>query len=231
VVAGDPVVQKSGIGWRVQTEALDGDQVTKVQETLDTTFHLGGPDMVNPETVGPSWGSDISTKALQGMVVFLVLVAGYLAVAFEWRMAVAALVALLHDLLITAGVYSLVRLQVSPASVVGLLTILGYSLYDTVVVFDRVRENVAGGTAASPSAYRAAAERAVDQTLTRSVSTTLIALLPVAGLLFVGAGILRAGTLTDLALVLFVGILAGAHSSICVATPVLVGLRRHSGER
>jgi protein-export membrane protein SecD/preprotein translocase SecF subunit len=228
-VGADPFVQKTGIGWRVQTEALDSGQVTKVQETLDNTFHLGGPDMVNPETVGPSWGSDISAKALQGLVIFLVLVVVYLAVAFEWRMAVAALVAMAHDLMVTVGVYSLVRFEVSPASVVGLLTILGYSLYDTVVVFDRVRENTAGLSAASPSAYRDAAERAMDQTLTRSVNTTLIALLPVAGLLFIGAGILRAGTLTDLALVLFVGILAGAYSSICIATPVLVGLRRRGG--
>jgi protein-export membrane protein SecD/preprotein translocase SecF subunit len=224
-VRGTPIVQKTGIGWRVQTEALDGDQVTKVQETLDNAYHLGGPDKVNPETVGPSWGSDISTKALQGLLIFLVLAIGYLSIAFEWRMAAAAIIAMAHDLLLTAGVYSLVRFEVSPASVVGLLTILGYSLYDTVVVFDKVRENTAGLSGASVGAYRDAAERAVDQTLTRSINTTLIALLPVAGLLFIGAGILRAGTLTDLALVLFIGILTGAYSSICIATPVLVGIK------
>jgi protein-export membrane protein SecD/preprotein translocase SecF subunit len=227
-VGGTPIVQKTGIGWRVQTEALDGDQVTKVQETLDNTYHLGGPDKVNPETVGPSWGSDISTKALQGLLIFLVLAVGYLSIAFEWRMAAAAIVAMAHDLLLTAGVYSLVRFEVSPASVVGLLTILGYSLYDTVVVFDKVRENTAGLSRTSVVAYRDAAERAVDQTLTRSINTTLIALLPVAGLLFIGAGILRAGTLTDLALVLFIGILTGAYSSICIATPVLVGLKERT---
>ncbi|HEY2062459.1 MAG TPA: protein translocase subunit SecF, partial [Amycolatopsis sp.] len=225
VGGGTPIVQKTGIGWRVQTEALDGDQVTKVQETLDNTYRLGGPDKVNPATVGASWGSDISAKALQGLVIFLVLAVGYLSVAFEWRMAAAALVAMAHDLLVTVGVYSLVRFEVSPASVVGLLTILGYSLYDTVVVFDKVRENTAGLSGASVPAYRDAAERAVDQTLARSINTTLIALLPVAGLLFIGAGILQAGTLTDLALVLFVGILAGAYSSICIATPILVSLK------
>ena len=218
----NPVVQETGIGWRVQTDALDDGQVTRVQEALDHTYRLGGPDKVSPETVGPSWGSDISTKALEGLLIFLVLAVGYLSIAFEWRMAVAAIVAMTHDLLVTVGVYSLARFEVSPASVVGLLTILGYSLYDTVVVFDKVRENTAGPV----HDYRDAAERAVDQTLVRSVNTTLIALLPVAGLLFIGAGILRAGTLTDLALVLFVGILAGAYSSICIATPVLVSLKK-----
>jgi preprotein translocase subunit SecF len=149
----------------------------------------------------------------------------YLSIAFEWRMAVAAFVALLHDILITVGVYALAGFSVSPTSVVGLLTILGYSLYDTVVVFDKVRENTAGLLTTQRSTYSDAANLALNQTLVRSMNTSLTALLPVASILFVGAGLLGAGTLKDLALVLFVGMLSGTYSSIFIATPVLADLK------
>ena len=225
VVKEDPIVQKTGTGWRVQTESLTSDDVSKVQQSVQQKFGLSKPDDVSPQTVGASWGKDISGKALQGLIIFLIAIVIYLSIAFEWRMAVAALIALAHDILITIGVYSLVQFEVTPSSVVGLLTILGYSLYDTVVVFDKVRENTRSLTTSNSMTYSQAANLGLNQTLVRSINTSLIALLPVAGLLFIGAGVLGAGTLKDLALVLFVGMLAGAYSSICIATPILADLQ------
>jgi preprotein translocase subunit SecF len=196
-----------------------------VQKSLADTFHLSSPDSVSPSSVGASWGADISKKAFQGLIIFVILVIAYLSIAFEWRMAAAAVIALAHDILITIGIYSLLQFEVTPGSVVGLLTILGYSLYDTVVVFDKVRENTRGLSPSSRVSYSQAANLALNQTLVRSINTTVIALLPVGGLLFIGAGFLGAGTLKDLALVLFVGMLAGAYSSICIATPLLADLK------
>jgi preprotein translocase subunit SecF len=225
VVKEDPIVQKTGTGWRVQTESLSSADVTKVQESVQKRLHLAKADDVSPQSVGASWGKDISQKALQGLLIFLVAIIIYLSIAFEWRMAVAAIIALAHDILITIGVYSLVQFEVTPSSVVGLLTILGYSLYDTVVVFDKVRENTRSLTTSNTMTYSQAANLAVNQTLVRSINTSVIALLPVSGLLFIGAGVLAAGTLKDLALVLFVGMLAGAYSSICIATPIVADLQ------
>ncbi len=225
VVKEDPIVQRTGTGWRVQTESLNSQQVTKVQESVQKRFGLSSPDAVSPQTVGASWGKDISQKALQGLIVFLIAIVVYLSLAFEWRMAAAALIALAHDVLITVGIYSLVQFEVAPSSVVGLLTILGYSLYDTVVVFDKVRENTRSLITTGDRTYSQAANLAVNQTLVRSINTSVIALLPVSGLLFIGAGVLGAGTLKDLALVLFVGILAGTYSSIFIATPILADLQ------
>ena len=225
VVKEDPIVQKTGTGWRVQTETLTSGDVAKVQQSVQQKFGLSKPDDVSPQTVGASWGKDISQKALQGLIIFLIAIVIYLSLAFEWRMALAALIALAHDILITIGVYSLVQFEVTPSSVVGLLTILGYSLYDTVVVFDKVRENTRSLTTSGTMTYSQAANLGLNQTLVRSINTSVIALLPVAGLLFIGAGVLGAGTLKDLALVLFVGMLAGAYSSICIATPILADLQ------
>ena len=154
----------------------------------------------------------------------------YLTIAFEWRMAVAAFVALIHDIVITIGVYALTGFEVSPTTVIGLLTILGYSLYDTVVVFDKVRENTAGLLTSQRSTYSDAANLALNQTLVRSINTSLTALIPVASILFVGAGLLGAGTLKDLSLVLFVGMLSGTYSSIFIATPVLADLKERQPE-
>ncbi|GAA0317658.1 protein translocase subunit SecF [Actinoallomurus spadix] len=225
VVKEDPIVQKTGTGWRVQTESLSSTDVTKVQDSVQQRLHLAKADDVSPQSVGASWGKDISQKALEGLLIFIVAIVIYLSIAFEWRMAVAAIIALAHDILITVGVYSLVQFEVTPSSVVGLLTILGYSLYDTVVVFDKVRENTRSLTTSNTMTYSQAANLAVNQTLVRSINTSIIALLPVAGLLFIGAGVLGAGTLKDLALVLFVGMLAGAYSSICIATPIVADLQ------
>jgi preprotein translocase subunit SecF len=149
----------------------------------------------------------------------------YLALAFEPKMAIAAIVAVIHDVFITVGIYALVGFEVTPSTVIGFLTILGYSLYDTVVVFDKVRENTRAITSTGKSTYSQAANLAVNQTIVRSLNTSLIALLPVAAILFVGAGLLGAGTLKDLALALFIGLIAGTYSSIFIAAPLLASLR------
>ena len=158
-------------------------------------------------------------------MIFLIAVCIFIAIRFEWKMAVGAIAALFHDLLLTAGIYSIVGFEVTPSTIVGLLTILGFSLYDTVVVFDKVDENTRGILGGSRITYSEAANLAVNQTLMRSINTSLIALLPVAGLLFVGAGLLGVGTIKDLALVLFVGLASGAYSSIFLATPIVCELK------
>ncbi|MDT7712953.1 MAG: preprotein translocase subunit SecF [Pseudonocardiales bacterium] len=179
---------------------------------------------ISDSAVSATWGGEISRQALIALLVFLGLVSAFLAVYFEPRMAVAALIALVHDVLITAGIYSLVGFEVTPASVIGLLTILGFSLYDTVVVFDKVQENTRGLLGLTRRTYAEAANLAVNQTLMRSINTSLIAVLPVLGLLVVGVGLLGVGTLKDLALVQMVGITIGAMSSILLATPLVVDL-------
>jgi len=224
----DTIVEKVGSGssaqWQVQTGKLPYAQQTHVQNTI--AHDLGIPaSKISVSFVGASWGSQISQKAIQALIAFLIVIVIYLSIAFEWRMAVAALIALAHDIVITVGVYALAGFEVSPATVIGLLTILGYSLYDTVVVFDKVRENTAGLLGSARSTYSQAANLALNQTLVRSINTSVIALLPVASILFVGAGLLGAGELKDLALVLFVGMLSGTYSSICIATPVLADLK------
>jgi len=222
------VVQETGRSeWRAQTETLTSGQVNQVQEALAKQFHLKSADSVSPQIIGPSWGQEISSKALQGLGIFMVLVVLYLTVAFEWKMAVSAIVALAHDIFITVGIYALVGIEVTPATVIGLLTILGYSLYDTVVVFDKVRENTAGLLGSARSTYSQAANLAVNQTLVRSINTSIMALLPVIAILVVAVAFLGGGTLEDLALVLLVGMLAGTYSSIFIATPLLADLKEN----
>ncbi|MBV9449149.1 MAG: protein translocase subunit SecF [Streptosporangiaceae bacterium] len=222
------IVQHVGTGskasWQVQTKQLSPTQSQTVQNSLHSELGVSDGN-ISVTSVSGTWGSQITTKAVQALIAFLIVIVIYLSVAFEWKMAVAAFVALLHDLLITTGVYSLTGFQVSPASVIGFLTILGYSLYDTVVVFDKVRENTAGLLGGARSTYSQAANLALNQTLVRSINTSLIALLPVAAILFVGGGLLGAGELKDLALVLFVGMLSGTYSSIFIATPVLAQIK------
>jgi preprotein translocase subunit SecF len=210
--------------WQVTVGQLPTAVATKVQNALESTFHVADKNM-NVQFVGPSWGSGITDKALEALVIFLVVIVIYLSIAFEWKMAAAAFVALLHDIVITIGVYALVGFSVSPTSVIGLLTILGYSLYDTVVVFDKVRENTAGLVTSERSSYSVAANLALNQTLVRSINTSLTALIPVASILFIGGTLLGTGTLNDLSLVLFVGMLSGTYSSLCIATPVLADLK------
>ncbi|MFI1383724.1 protein translocase subunit SecF [Embleya sp. NPDC020886] len=226
----DAIVQKvGGDGLRIQIAESDADKTKQVAAAIAKDLKVA-PDKVNTQVVGPSWGKEISKKALQGLVIFMILVVIYLTFAFEWRMAVAALVALIHDIVITIGVYALVGFEVTPGTVIGLLTILGYSLYDTVVVFDTVKENAKNITKQTKLTYSEAANAGLNQTLVRSINTTVVALLPVASLLFVGGGLLGAGMLKDIALSLFVGLAAGAFSSIFIATPILADLKERSPE-
>jgi preprotein translocase subunit SecF len=220
----------------IQTPALtggatgNGGQTGALEQALIRDFGLRSSDQLSPQSVGPSWGGQITSKAIEGLVIFLIAVVVYIGFRFESKMATAAIVALIHDMLITAGIYSLVGFQVSPATVIALLTILGFSLYDTVVVFDKVRENTRDLGPASRVTYSQAANLAVNQTIMRSINTSLIALLPVGSLLFVGAGLLGAGTLKDLALAQFVGLASGAYSSIFIATPLLAQLKEREPE-
>ena len=219
------IVQKIGNDKvRVQTNALTSVQQTAVEDKLATKFGVS-VDSIDSQIIGPSWGAEITRKALYGLFGFLIVVMLYLAMAFESKMAIAAIIAVIHDVFITVGIYALVGFEVTPATVIGFLTILGYSLYDTVVVFDKVRENTRGIAANGKSTYSQAANLAVNQTLVRSFNTSFIALLPVGSILFVGAGLLGAGTLKDLSLALFFGLATGTYSSIFIATPILAALR------
>ena len=209
---------------RVQTEPLTAAQSSELAGSLAQACGVE-KDSIKVQVVGPTWGSEISKKALQGLIAFLILVTIFLSIYFEWRMAAAALVALAHDLVITVGIYALTGLEVTPATVIGLLTILGYSLYDTVVVFDKVKENTRGIAGQSVMTYSDAANLAVNQTLVRSINTSVVALLPVVAIIVVGAGLLGAGTLLDLAVVLAVGMAAGAYSSIFIATVFLAQIK------
>lgn len=188
------------------------------------------PADVDRDSVGPRWGEQVTERALWALAAFLVLVSAYIAVRFEWRMAIAAFVTLLHDLAVTGGIYALVGFEVSPASVIALLTILGYSLYDTVVVFDRVAEDTAGLGPTATRTYGELANGALNRVLVRSISTSATSLLPVGSLLLIGGQLLGADTLMDLALALFIGMAAGTYSSIFVATPLLVWLKQRDPE-
>jgi preprotein translocase subunit SecF len=210
---------------RVQTAQLTNEEVTEVRGALASAYGVAEED-VTSSFVGPSWGQDVSSKALTGLLVFLLLVSVVMTLYFRaWRMAAAALLALAHDLVITVGIYALVGWEVTPATVIGFLTILGYSIYDTVVVFDKVRENTHGITNQTRFTYKEQANLAVNQTLVRSINTSVVAVLPVSAILFVGAFLLGAGTLRDIALALFVGMVVGTFSSIFLATPLEVAMR------
>ncbi len=210
---------------RIQVAELTDEQVNKVGAALQEAFGVSQDD-ITTQFVGPTWGKDVSSKAISGILVFLLFVTVVMTIYFRnWRMALAALIALFHDLIITVGLYAGIGWEVTPATVIGFLTILGYSIYDTVVVFDKVRENTADTLDQTRFTYAEKANLAVNQTLVRSINTSVVALLPVSAILFVGAFVLGAGTLRDIALALFVGMLVGAYSSIFLATPLEVSLR------
>ena len=224
-ITGEVVVQKIGTDKiRIQTGSLSNAVSNDFQTKLASAFGVS-IDTIDTQSIGPSWGKEITHKALYGLFGFIIVVMIYLAMAFEPKMALAAIVAVIHDVFITVGIYALVGFDVTPATVIGFLTILGYSLYDTVVVFDKVKENTRSVTSVGKMTYSQAANLAVNQTLVRSFNTSLIALLPVASILFVGAGLLGAGTLKDLSLALFIGLAVGTYSSIFIATPILAALR------
>ncbi|MDN5860876.1 MAG: protein translocase subunit SecF, partial [Pseudonocardia sp.] len=228
-------VQSVGTGpaaaIQIRTQSLSPTELVSLKQALFDTFKpigvSGAPDpaVISDSAVSGTWGREITTQALIALAVFLVLVTLFLAFYFEREMAAAALIALVHDVIVTAGIYSLIGFEVSPATVIGLLTILGFSLYDTVVVFDKIKENSRGLLGLTRRTYAEAANLALNQTLMRSINTSLIAVLPVLGLLVVGVGLLGVGTLADLALVQLVGIIAGALSSILLATPMLVDMK------
>ena len=224
-IPGEIIVQNIGTDKvRVQTGALTSVENNAVQDALAAKFSVA-VESIDSQIIGPSWGKEITRKALYGLIGFLIVVVLYLAMAFEPKMAIASIIAVVHDVFITVGVYALIGFDVTPATVIGFLTILGYSLYDTVVVFDRVRENTRTITANSKSTYSQAVNLAVNQSLVRSFNTSFIALLPVGSILFVGAGLLGAGTLKDLSLALFIGLAIGTYSSVFIAPPVLAQLR------
>jgi preprotein translocase subunit SecF len=226
---GEHVVSTQQIGgsggtYEVRTTELAPEQASQVQSKLASKFSIP-VDQISANRVSAAWGGQVTERAVLALVIFVALVAVYLILRFEWRMAVGAVSSLFLNLVLTAGIYSLVGFEVTPSTVIGFLTILGFALYDVVVVFDKVQENTRSITASNTQTYNEAANLAINQTLMRSINTGLVALLPVGGLLFIGAGLLGAGTLKDLGLVLFVGMGIAVYSSIFFATPVLVTLK------
>ncbi|SMC91486.1 protein translocase subunit SecF [Janibacter indicus] len=215
---------------RVQTEELDGDESREVARELASTFGVAQSE-VSSNFIGPSWGASVSQQALRALVVFLVITTALMALYYRnWKMAVASMVALAHDMLITVGIYTWTGFEVSPATLIGFLTVLGYSLYDTVVVFDHVKENTRAAFQNKRSTFAHAANLAVNQTLVRSINTTVIAVLPIVAVLIIGFAKLGPGTLLDLSLALFIGMTVGAFSSVFIATPLLVDLRRKDAD-
>jgi preprotein translocase subunit SecF len=209
----------------VQTEEIDDPEVqqevvSSVSETVGATI-----EETDSQRIGSKWGGEITSKAVRALVIFLLVILAFISLRFEWKMAVSAIAALFHDLIITAGIYSIAGFEVTPSTVIAILTILGYSLYDTVVVFDKVEENTTLLATTGRMTYQDSANLAMNQVFMRSLNTSLATLLPVAALLIVGGGLLGANTLEDLALALFVGILTGAYSSIFLATPLLAMLK------
>jgi preprotein translocase subunit SecF len=204
----------------VQTDTLDPTKSTQVRDALAQKAGIAS-DQINQEEVGPSWGKEISTKARNALIVFLIVITLYITVRFEFKMAVPTLAALVHDVLITIGVYSLSGLEVTPATVVALLTILGYSIYDGIVVFDKVNENTRTVSATNGVSYGDMVNTSLNQTLMRSINTSVAAVIPILSLLVIGSLLLGATTLEEFGLALLIGLISGAYSSIFIASPLL----------
>jgi preprotein translocase subunit SecF len=220
-----PRVQEvGGEVFRIRAAAEDPGQMQDVTAALAEEVGVS-VDEVSITEVGPSWGDEITSAARRALIVFLVVIALYLSIRLEWKMAVAALVALAHDIIVTVGIYSVFQLEVTPATVVAFLTIMGYSLYDTIVVFDRVKENARLLPARGRTTYRNVVNLSMNQVIMRSLNTSIVAILPVVALLVVGSFTLGAVALQEFAVALGIGMLSGAYSSIFVATPVLVPLK------
>lgn len=217
---GGTVQQVGDDGFLVQSEHLDEDIQERAVDALAEAAGID-PNDVNVTDVGPKWGAQITSKAVRALIIFLLVAVAYLSIRLEPKMAVAAIVAVFHDLIVTAGIYSLTGFEVTPSTVIALLTILGYSLYDTVVIFDRVKERTATLSAAGRVTYSRAANDALNQVFPRSISTSVTSLLPVGSLLFVGSLLLGAQTLRELALALFVGMAVSTYSSTFTAAPIL----------
>jgi preprotein translocase subunit SecF len=217
----EPTVQTlGGDTVRVQAGRANADQQSKVREVL-AGYAQAKPTEVSISDVGPTWGKTVSSKAIRALIFFFVAIAIYLSLRFEPKMAIAAILAVIHDILITVGAYAVTGFEVTPATVIAFLTILGFSLYDTVVVFDKVEENVSGLTSGGRATYSDVVNRSMNEVLMRSLNTSFVAVLPVFSLLVVGSYLLGALTIRDFALALFIGLLTGAYSSIFTATPLL----------
>ena len=220
----------------VETRFLTTDEIAATKNAMFEEFQpVTAAGETSVEAIGDSarsesWGGQVTQKALIALAVFLVIVFGYIAFRFEWQMATAAIVALLFDMITTAGIYSIVGFEVTPATVIGLLTILGFSLYDTVIVFDKVEENTRGLKHTASRTYAEEANLGVNQTLMRSIHTTVIGILPLLALVIIAVWILGVGTLMDLAIVQMVGIVTGTFSSVFLATPLLVTLKQRDPE-
>ena len=223
--ANPTVTTIGGNSIQIQTDQLTSDQSSEVQDALAKAYDVKRSD-VTASFIGATWGQDVTQQALTALIVFVILAALVMALYFRtWKMALAALVALMHDLIITAGVYGVFHIEVTPAAVIGFLTILGYSLYDTVVVFDKIRENTSEDGEESRRTFAESVNLAVNQTLVRSINTSVVAILPVGSILFIGAFVLGAGTLEDISLALFIGIIVGTYSTIFIAAPLYAHLR------
>lgn len=219
---GTKITQLGTSGLRIQGPEVSVEEINSIRADLAKAYNVEANE-VDATKIGPSWGAGVTQKALQSLVIFLLLVGSLMAIYFRsWPMSVAALFALTHDMFLTAGFFALVQAEVSPATVIGFLTILAYSLYDTVVVFDRVRELTGKITAQTEFTFAEMVNLAVNQTLVRSINTSIVALLPVGSILFLGAILLGAGTLIDISLALFVGMIAGTLSSVFIAPSTLV---------
>jgi preprotein translocase subunit SecF len=226
----DPTVQTLGTGGnerlRIKAEVPQGTDTADIRKTIADTAKVS-VDEVNQQDVSKSWGENITKKAERALIVFLVLVTLFIAFRFEWKMAAATLGALLHDVLFTVGVYSLFGFEVTPATVIAILTILGYSIYDGIVVFDRVDENAKALAVTGSSTYSDMVNDSMNQVLMRTLNTSITALLPILSLLVLGSFILGATTLEEFALALFIGLASGAYSSIFIASPLLALLKEH----
>ncbi|HEY2302237.1 MAG TPA: protein translocase subunit SecF [Acidimicrobiales bacterium] len=212
---------------RVAAEAnstKDKEKVTRVTDALAKMANVS-PNQVTLNDVGASWGQDITQKAIRALIIFMIAVSIYITFRFEGKMAIAAFGALIHDILVTVGIYAVSGFQVSPATVIAFLTILGYSLYDTIVVFDKIEENVKGIGASGRMTYSDIVNLSMNQVLMRSINTSLVAIMPILSILVIGSLALGASALQDFGLALFIGLLTGAYSSIFIASPFLAELK------
>ncbi|MFJ6534709.1 protein translocase subunit SecF [Paenarthrobacter sp. NPDC091711] len=224
------VANVAGNTMRIQTDQLTDDETNRIKDGLTSAYGVTENE-VTSNFVGPTWGQDVTRQALIGLVVFVGLAAVLMALYFRtWKMSLSALVGMLVTMFTTAGVYALSDFEVTPSAIIGFLTVLSYSLYDTVVVFDKIRENTADISTSTRRTFGEEVNLAVNQTLVRSINTMMVAILPVAAILFIGAGLLGAGTLRDLSLALFVGILIGTAATIFIAAPLYAWLRQSEPE-
>jgi preprotein translocase subunit SecF len=227
----EPLVTTVGLdAVRVQTEQLDDVTSEEMRIALAGAYEVES-SAVTSSFIGANWGADVTEKAILGLVVFLLLVSLFMALYFRTiKMSIAALVALAHDMIFTLGIYALSGFEITPAAVIGFLTILGYSLYDTVVIFDKIRENTLDVEFSETTTFSSQVNLAINQTIVRSVNTSIVSALPIASILLIGAVVLGTGTLRDISLALFVGVIVGTYSSVFLAGPLYAHLRENDAK-